>query len=178
MPNNDFDNDFLDNDSDLVTVKDHPPAPDSPDFASSSKKGYKSDVEPKVYMDLLRKPNRPDKHIKNFDFTLEDFENLCSVWTPKKDFTLLLHCSASDLDKFCNIAYNMNFNDTYANLIGVANLWARRAISNLAQRGNNTAMACLIKHFMKLDDVVAPQPSVTIINDLGSGKYNDKNNNK
>lgn len=84
MPNNDFDNDFLDNDSDVVTVKDHPPASDSPDFAASSKKGYKSDVEPKVYMDLLRKPNRPDKHIKNFDFTLEDFENLCSVWTPKK----------------------------------------------------------------------------------------------
>ena len=138
----------------------------------SSKQGYRSDVEPESYLDLLR-PNRKNRKIEGFDFDTNMFENLCSVWTPKNNFTLLLHCSASQLDRFCMEAYNMNFSDTYNTLVGIADIWARRAISNLAQKGNNTALACLTKHFMKLEEDAAPQSNITIVNDLGNGKFSN-----
>lgn len=152
------------------------PDPTSQSFAVVSDKGYRSDAEPESYLELLR-PNRKNRRIEGFDFDLDTFENLVSVWTPKKNFTRLLHCSASDLDVFCMKAYNMKFSDAYDTLADVADVWARRAINNLAQRGNNTALACVIKHFMKLEENAAPQSNITIVNDLGNGKHfteNDK----
>lgn len=180
MATNNFDKKSLEEDmkigispDDAIDKEKSVPDPSSQSFAVVSDKGYRSDVEPESYLDLLR-PNRKNRKIDGFDFDLDTFENLCSVWTPKNNFTLLLHCKASELDKFCMKAYNMNFSDAYNVLTGIADLWARRAINNLAQRGNNTALACVIKHFMKLEENAAPQPNITIVNDLGDGKYSNK----
>lgn len=182
MAINNFDKKSLEEDmkigispDDAIDKEKSVPDPSSQSFAVVSDKGYRSDVEPESYLDLLR-PNRKNRKIDGFDFDLDTFENLCSVWTPKSNFTLLLHCKASELDKFCMKAYNMNFSDAYNVLTGIADLWARRAINNLAQRGNNTALACVIKHFMKLEENAAPQPNITIVNDLGNGKFSSINN--
>lgn len=179
MALNNFDKKSLEEDmkigissDDAIDKEKSVPDPSSQSFAVVSDKGYRSDVEPESYLDLLR-PNRKNRKIDGFDFDTNMFENLCSVWTPKNNFTLLLHCSASQLDRFCMEAYNMNFVDTYNTLVGIADIWARRAISNLAQKGNNTALACLTKHFMKLEENTAPQPNITIVNDLGNGKFSN-----
>nr|DAI38410.1 MAG TPA: hypothetical protein [Caudoviricetes sp.] len=184
MTINNFDKKSLEEDmkigissDDAIDKEKSVPDPSSQSFAVVSDKGYRSDVEPESYLDLLR-PNRKNRKIDGFDFDLDTFENLVSVWTPKKNFTRLLHCSASDLDVFCMKAYNMKFTDAYDTLSDVADVWARRAINNLAQRGNNTALACVIKHFMKLEENSAPQPNITIVNDLGNGKFSSINNDK
>ena len=145
-------------------------------FSNSSKGGYKpADFEPVSYLELLRQ-GRKNYKPEGFDFDVDTFENLCANWVPKKNFPLLLHCDASDLDAFCRRVYNMDFASAYDVLNGVADAWARRAINNLAQKGNNTALACVIKHFMKLEENTTPQPNITIVNDLGpSSKFSAQN---
>lgn len=135
--------------------------------APKNETGYEPKANPETYLDLLR-PNRENKSFPGFNFDMNTFENLCAIWTPKKDFAKLLNCQVSDLDRFCYLAYNMKFNDAYDVLSGIADIWGRRVITNLAARGNNTALSCLIKHFMKLEDQSAPQQNIVILNDLGS----------
>lgn len=165
MPKSPYDKKSLEEDMNSIDVSDEDISAASVGLPGSDV-NYKPDLQPTSYLDLLRH-SRKNYKPEGFDFDVSMFENLCSVWVPKNNFPLLLHCSASALDAFCRKVYNMDFPSAYDILTGVADAFARRSINNLALKGNNTALACVIKHFMKLESEAAPQPSVTIINDLG-----------
>ncbi len=140
------------------------------------KKESNTNIKPESYKDLL-KANRKNKKIQGFDFDLDMFENLIDCFTPKDMVPIVLNCSHADLDRFCMMAYNMNYNETYKVLIGVADIWARRAVRNLAYCGNNTALKIFSEHFMGLKDEEQSKnaaPNITIVNDLGVPTRNKK----
>lgn len=119
-----------------------------------------------TYKDLI-KSGRPNKIVKGFNFDVDTFENLCDAWTPKKMFPVILNCSISELNKFCNIVYNMDFDHAYDTLIGITDLWSRRAFKNLAFNGNPTALKVVAENFMKLSPTSDNSDThITIVNDL------------
>ena len=57
----------------------------------------------------------------------------------------------------------MNFKDTYHYLFQKADMYCRKAFTNLAKQGNKSAMAIVAEHFMKLgQDQTKANAKITI----------------
>lgn len=118
------------------------------------------------FNDLL-KANRPNKKIPGFDFDVDTFENLLDNFVPYDMVAKILRVSISDLDKFCHIVYNMKYSEAYNVLTGIADMFLRRSVKNLAHSGNGTALNIAKEHFMKLDSEKNDKPQkIVIVNDL------------
>lgn len=118
------------------------------------------------YRDYIS-PKRQNWKPKGFDFDVDQFENLIDCWTPKDKIPVILKCSYSDLDRFCNTVYHLNYSETYNLLSGITDAYMRSTFKGLASNGNNTAMSIVAKHFMKLeDDEQKASINLTIVNDL------------
>ena len=119
-----------------------------------------------IYDDLLD-PKRKNAKIPGFHYDTDTFENLIDCFTPMKNIPVILNTRFSDLDMFCQIAYGMNFQDTYIRLSGITDAWSRKVIKNLSSSGNSTALNIMSKHFMGLSDDNKNQGvNITIVNDM------------
>lgn len=113
------------------------------------------------------KNNRTNLKPKGFDFDMDTFENLIDFFTPMDNIPLILRCSVSKLNNFCQECYNMNFEETYKYLSGITDMFMRGTFKTLASMGNSTAINTVAEHFMHLSNEQAKNGiNITIVNDL------------
>ena len=100
---------------------------------------------------LHRKPTKVDGFPVEFQEYIED---LIDSFVPLDNIPKIVKIEfgkdITDLDYFCSKVYNMNFKDTYHYLFQKADMYCRKAFTNLAKQGNKSAMAIVAEHFMKL----------------------------
>lgn len=129
-------------------------------------KTKKLNYEVPVYDDLLD-PKRKNTSIPGFDFDVDTFENLIDNFVPIQNIPLILGVHSGQLDKFCQRAYGMNFEETYNKLSGITDYWSRKVVKNLSASGNATALNIMSKHFMGLSDDNKNQGvNIVIVSDL------------
>lgn len=122
--------------------------------------------EIKNYAEFL-KASRKNFQPDGFNFDVNEFENLIDCWTPQEKIPTILRCKHVDLDRFCMIVYNMNFNDTYNILSGISDAIMRKTLKGLAETGSTAAIQIVAKHFMKLKEEEDKKAiSITFLNDL------------
>lgn len=120
------------------------------------------------YRELLRSA-RENYKVKGFWFDVNTFENLIDCYTPKDTIPIILRCKHADLDRFCQVVYGMKFNETYTVLIGITDMFMRKAIKGHSNNGNPTAMKIAAEHFMDLREQEQKDGiNITIFNDLTS----------
>ena len=124
------------------------------------------------YKELLSR-RRQNCTIEGFDFDVDTFENLIDCFTPMKNIPVILGVSASDMDRFCNIVYGMDFAETYRTLFSISDMFMRKVIQNLSSSGNPTALNLAAKHMLQWEkDNQNQNISIKIVNDLD--KEDDK----
>ena len=100
---------------------------------------------------LHRKPTKVDGFPEEFQEYLED---LIDSFVPLDNIPKIIKIEFGkeyrDIDYFCKKVYNMDFKDTYHYLFQKADMYCRKAFTNLAKQGNKSAMAIVAEHFMKL----------------------------
>jgi hypothetical protein len=101
---------------------------------------------------IMKRNARRNFKLKGFDFDVDTFENLVDSFVEKETIPVILGCRHADLDRFCRAVYGVDYNTAYPRLLGIADMWMRKAVTNLATSGNATALGIASKHFMKLDD--------------------------
>lgn len=101
---------------------------------------------------IMKRNARRNFKLRGFDFDVDTFENLVDSFVEKETIPVILGCRHADLDRFCLAVYGVNYNTAYPRLLGIADMWMRKAVTNLATSGNATALNIASKHFMKLDD--------------------------
>ena len=101
---------------------------------------------------IMKRNARRNFKLKGFDFDVDTFENLVDSFVEKETIPVILGCRHADLDRFCRAVYGVDYNTAYPRLLGIADMWMRKAVTNLATSGNATALNIASKHFMKLDD--------------------------
>ena len=117
---------------------------------------------------IMRRNARRNFKLKGFDFDVDTFENLIDAFVEKETVPVILGCCHADLDRFCRAVYGVDYNTAYPRLLGIADMWMRKAVTNLATSGNATALGIASKHFMKLDeDKEKNAINITINNDYG-----------
>lgn len=123
--------------------------------------------EIKNYSDFLNSESRRNLDTSMFPFDVDTFENLIDSFTPPELFPQLLRCERTLLDKFCEFVYHMKFDEAYSFLLGVTELFSRKAIKGLACVGNNTALKIMSEHFLGYKDSNNnANLKVTFVNDL------------
>lgn len=113
---------------------------------------------------LHRKPVTVDGFPEEFQ---EYFEDLIDSFVPLDSIPKIIKVEFDkdyrDIDYFCMKVYNMNFKDTYHYLFQKADMYCRKAFTNLAKQGNKSAMAIVAEHFMKLgQDQTRANAKITI----------------
>jgi hypothetical protein len=117
---------------------------------------------------IMKRNARRNFKLKGFDFDVDTFENLVDAFVEKETIPVILGCCHADLDRFCRAVYGVDYNTAYPRLLGIADMWMRKAVTNLATSGNATALGIASKHFMKLDDEKEKNAiNITINNDYG-----------
>lgn len=101
---------------------------------------------------IMKRNARRNFKLRGFDFDVDTFENLIDSFVEKETIPVILGCRHADLDRFCRAVYGVDYNTAYPRLLGIADMWMRKAVTNLATSGNATALNIASKHFMKLDD--------------------------
>ena len=101
---------------------------------------------------IMKRNARRNFKLRGFDFDVDTFENLVDSFVEKETIPVILGCRHADLDRFCRAVYGVDYNTAYPRLLGIADMWMRKAVTNLATSGNATALNIALKHFMKLDD--------------------------
>lgn len=101
---------------------------------------------------IMKRNARRNFKLRGFDFDVDTFENLVDSFVEKETIPVILGCRHADLDRFCRAVYGVDYNTAYPRLLGIADMWMRKAVTNLATSGNATALNIASKHFMKLDD--------------------------
>ena len=115
---------------------------------------------------IMKRNARRNFKLKGFDFDVDTFENLIDAFVEKETVPVLLGCCHADLDRFCRAVYGVDYNTAYPRLLGIADMWMRKAVTNLATSGNATALGIASKHFMKLSDEADKNAiNITINND-------------
>ena len=129
-----------------------------------------------LYANMLS-ARRQNVKVPGFDFDVDTFENLIDNFVPMNNIPIILSgisrkkIGETDLDRFCNIAYGMNYKEAYQFLSGITDMYMRRVFKNLAASGNATAIAINAKHFMHLEDEQKNDAiNIRIINDLDNEK--------
>lgn len=112
---------------------------------------------------LLHPEGDPNQTAPGFNFTRNDFEDLIDNFTPFDDIPLLLGVKHVELDSFCSYIYNMNFKDTYDNLLRRSNLYFRKSMMNLSKSGNPTAIKVAAEYYVGLGAVDKQENKITFI---------------
>ena len=94
--------------------------------------------------------HRENVVIDGFAFDSYTFEDLIDNFTPEDDIPLVLRCDKSDLDYWCMKVYNVPYHEAYVFLSKMGLFYCRKAFTQLAKSGNNTAIKTVGEHFMKL----------------------------
>lgn len=117
---------------------------------------------------IMKRNARRNFKLRGFDFDVDTFENLVDAFVEKETIPVILGCCHADLDRFCRAVYGVDYNTAYPRLLGIADMWMRKAVTNLATSGNATALGIASKHFMKLSDEAEKNAiNITINNDYG-----------
>ena len=113
---------------------------------------------------LHRQPKVIDGFPEEFQEYLEDLiDSFVPLDSIPKIIKIEFDKEYSDIDYFCMKVYNMNFKDTYHYLFQKADMYCRKAFTNLAKQGNKSAMAIVAEHFMKLgQDEAKANAKITI----------------
>lgn len=116
---------------------------------------------------IMKRNARRNFKLRGFDFDVDTFENLVDAFVEKETIPVILGCCHADLDRFCRAVYGVDYNTAYPRLLGIADMWMRKAVTNLATSGNATALGIASKHFMKLeDDKEKANINIVVVNDL------------
>ena len=125
---------------------------------------------------LHRKPTVVNGFPEEFQEYLEDLiDSFVPLDSIPKIIKIEYDKDYSDIDYFCKKVYNMDFKDTYHYLFQKADMYCRKAFTNLAKQGNKSAMAIVAEHFMKLgQDEARANAKITInasipLTDKGNG---------
>lgn len=113
---------------------------------------------------LHRKPTVVDGFPPEFQEYLEDLiDSFVPLDSIPKIIKVEFDIDYRGIDYFCMKVYNMNFKDTYHYLFQKADMYCRKAFTNLAKQGNKSAMAIVAEHFMKLgQDQTKANAKITI----------------
>lgn len=112
---------------------------------------------------LIHQDGNPDETAPGFNFTRNDFEDLIDYFTPFEDIPILLGVKHAELDEFCKFIYNMNYKDTYDNLLRRSNLYFRRSMISLSKSGNPTAIKVAAEYYVGLGAVDKQENKITFI---------------
>ena len=112
---------------------------------------------------LIRPDGDPDETAPGFNFTRNDFEDLVDYFTPFEDIPILLGIKHAELDEFCKYIYNMNYKDTYDNLIRRSHFYFRRSMMSLSKSGNPTAIKVAAEYYVGLGAVDKQENKITFI---------------
>ena len=124
-------------------------------------------VERVISYDDVLKGTRQNMRVEGFYFDKDTFENLIDSWADINDIPIALDTPVEQLDIFCKVLYDKNYQDTYMMLRTISKIVARKCIDRLAKCGNATAVAISKNHFAQLIDDDGEKPiSITIKNDL------------
>lgn len=107
--------------------------------------------------------HRENVRIEGFSFDSYTFEDLIDNFTPEEDIPLVLRCDKSDLDYWCMKVYNVPYHEAYVFLSKMGLFYCRKAFTQLAKSGNNTAIKTVGEHFMKLGQDQAKREAVVPI---------------
>lgn len=113
---------------------------------------------------LHRKPVVVNGFPEEFQEYLEDLiDSFVPLDSIPKIIKIEYDIDYGGIDYFCKKVYNMDFKDTYHYLFQKADMYCRKAFTNLAKQGNKSAMAIVAEHFMKLgQDEARANAKITI----------------
>lgn len=110
-------------------------------------------MKPVIDYEAYRKSGQVEnKHPDGFWFDMDQFENTIDAWCSKEEVMTILQSSEKELDKFCNICYGHNFQETYNILIAISRMYMKKSYDTLAKMGNASAINLTAKHFVGLKD--------------------------
>ncbi len=112
---------------------------------------------------LIRPDGDPDQTAPGFNFTRNDFEDLIDNFTPFEDIPILLQVKHAELDDFCNHIYNMNYKQTYDNLLRRSEFYFRKSMMSLSKSGNPTAIKVSAEFYVGLGAVDKQEQKITFI---------------
>lgn len=107
--------------------------------------------------------HRENVVIEGFAFDSYTFEDLIDNFTPEEDIPLVLRVDKSDLDYWCMKVYNVPYHEAYVFLSKMGLFYCRKAFTQLAKSGNNTAIKTVGEHFMKLGQDQARKEAIVPI---------------
>ena len=137
------------------------------DIENDSNPGPFEFQEVQSFSAIMRRNARRNFKLRGFDFDVDTFENLIDAFVEKETVPVILGCRHADLDRFCRAVYGVDYNTAYPRLLGIADMWMRKAVTNLATSGNATALGIASKHFMKLEeDKEKANINIVVVNDL------------
>ena len=105
----------------------------------------------------------PNQTVEGLNFTRDDFEDLIDNFAAPEEIAILLQCSNTDLDRFCEEVYHMDFKTTYQVLIQRANLYFKKAMFSLSKSGNPTAIKVAAEYYVGLGAVDKQENHITFI---------------
>jgi hypothetical protein len=101
---------------------------------------------------LHREPVVVEGYPEDFMNTFEDF---IDCFTPLDSIIKICKIEfgmdRNDLEYFCQKAYGMHLDITYEYLFTKADMYARKAVTQLQRAGNKTAVDIVSRHFAKWD---------------------------
>lgn len=115
---------------------------------------------------LINPEGDPNQTAPGFSFTRNDFEDLIDNFTPFEDIPILLGVKHVELDEFCNHIYNMNYKDTYDNLLRRSEFYFRKSMFSLSKGGNPTAIKVAAEFYVGLGAVDKQENRITIVNSM------------
>ena len=118
--------------------------------------------------------HRENVVVDGFAFDSYTFEDLIDNFTPEEDIPLVLRVNKSQLDYWCMQVYNVPYHEAYVFLSKMGLFYCRKAFTQLAKSGNNTAIKTVGEHFMKLGQEQARKEAIVpILTVMPSGGTSD-----
>lgn len=121
------------------------------------------------YTVFLKNNRNPYARLPGLNFDVNMFENLIDAFVPVDELHILLNCSSFDLNRFCNVVYNMDLDHTYLYLSGISRFGMVRVLKGLYKTGNQSAIKAINENFLgiKQDSNDQNNVNITFVSDLG-----------